>query len=81
MCSSDLRWSHSAVWFAGSLVVAAGTVYACGWNGQVYALDAASGRLRWFYQAGVYVGSAAVAYGAIYLATAGGTVYALRAGS
>ena len=65
-----------------SLAVAGGTVYVASGDGQVYALDAATGRPRWTYTTGsILYSSPAVAGGTVYVSDDNGTVYALDAGS
>ena len=63
-----------------SPVVVSGVVYGGNWSGQVYALDAETGKPRWTYQTdGEVKGSAAVAGGRVYIGSYDGHVYALDA--
>jgi len=62
-----------------SPAVADGVVYVGAWNGNVYALNAASGALLWSYATGGDISSSpAVANGVVYIGS-GGPVYALNA--
>ncbi|QDQ12957.1 protein kinase domain-containing protein [Streptomyces spectabilis] len=64
--------------FGGSPSLAAGTVYFTEQNGEVSAVDAATGKLRWTRQAGVEGASGPVAGpGALYFGSASGRVAAL----
>lgn len=61
-------------------VVTGGTVYANSEDGQVYALDAASGRTKWSYDAGTWKdASPAVDDGTVYAGGKDGSLYALDA--
>jgi outer membrane protein assembly factor BamB len=57
-----------------------GKVYVGGWDGRLYALDAANGGLIWRYSTGGAVDSSpAVANGIVYIGSWDGRVYALNA--
>jgi outer membrane protein assembly factor BamB len=61
-------------------VVAAGVVYVGGTDGNVYAIDAGSGRERWHVATGSAVNSsAAVADGVVYIGSDNGRLYAIDA--
>jgi outer membrane protein assembly factor BamB len=68
--------------FLSSPAVAAGTVYFGSGDGNVYALDAASGTLRWkFHTGNVVHASPAVAQGTVYVGSWDSYFYALDAAS
>jgi len=82
--TTSLRWSFTA---GGSYItdpaVAGGTIYIGSDNGQVYALDAATGKARWTHSTGGPRGFSlsrpAVAEGVVVVGSEDGTVYALDA--
>ena len=72
--------AHAPLWPGTSF--AAGTVYAGGDDGQMYALEAATGKQRWVFAAGGAIRSRAVAaHGALYFQADDGVLYALDAAS
>ena len=75
-----IRWRRTHGKDESSPVVVSGVVYGGNWSGQVYALDAETGKPRWTYQTdGEVKGSAAVAGGRVYIGSYDGHVYALDA--
>jgi outer membrane protein assembly factor BamB len=81
VASSRPRWTFdTGDSVESSPAVADGSVYVGSDNGQVYALDAATGHSRWSYRTGSAVWSSpAVASGTVYTGSNNGTVYALSA--
>ncbi|MCS6798370.1 MAG: PQQ-binding-like beta-propeller repeat protein [Myxococcota bacterium] len=79
-----IRWTHPlrAIWRAGPTVGPDGTVHAATFDGQLYALDPATGRERWRFalngnaQAAPAVGPD----GTVYVGTLSGTLHAIAAG-
>ena len=77
----DLDWSYTTGGpVDSSPAVAGGTVYIGSGDGNVYALNAATGALDWSYTTGGPVDSSpAVASGTVYVVSEDGNVYALSA--
>jgi outer membrane protein assembly factor BamB len=77
----DLDWSYTTGGPVNSSpAVASGTVYIGSGDGNVYALNAATGALDWSYTTGGPVDSSpAVASGTVYIGSGDGNVYALNA--
>ena len=77
----DLDWSYTTGGpVDSSPAVAGGTVYIGSGDGNVYALNAATGALDWSYTTGGPVDSSpAVASGTVYIVSEDGNVYALSA--
>lgn len=66
--------------YYSSAAVEDGTVYFGAYDGNLYALDSASGALRWKFQTmGPVRSSPAVAYGTVYVGSLDGNLYALDA--
>ncbi len=63
-----------------SAAIANGVVYVGGGNGDLIALDLASGKLRWKYTTGNLIGesSPAVGDGAVYIGDLGGLLHAVN---
>src|SRR5262249_19642300 len=77
-----LRWMYQAGDAVDSSpAIADGTVYVASSNGDLSALDLASGQLRWKYASGGEIGesSPAVGGGAVYFGDLGGTIHAVNA--
>jgi eukaryotic-like serine/threonine-protein kinase len=75
-----LRWSYeTADGLDSSPAVADGSVYAATANGDLLALDLASGKLRWKYSTGGAIGesSPAVGGGAVYVGDLSGIIHAV----
>jgi len=73
-----VRWRFPHGPFFSSPVVAAGVVYVGGTDGNVYAIDAGSGRERWHVATGSAIhSSAAVADGVVYIGSDNGHLYAI----
>jgi outer membrane protein assembly factor BamB len=75
-----LRWSYeTADGLDSSPAIAGGNVYVATANGDLLALDLASGKLKWKYSTGGAIGesSPAVAGGAVYVGDLGGMVHAV----
>jgi outer membrane protein assembly factor BamB len=79
----DLDWSYTTGGPVNSSpAVASGTVYIGSGDGNVYALNAATGALDWSYTTGGPVDSSpAVASGTLYVVSQDGNLYALSAAS
>jgi len=77
------QWAYTTVGSVDSSpAVAGGVVYVGSADGNVYALDAASGTKKWAYQTRGEIGSSpAVAGGVVYVGSEDGTLYALDATS
>ncbi|MEU8109407.1 PQQ-binding-like beta-propeller repeat protein [Nonomuraea muscovyensis] len=77
-----VRWSFPADGSVDDdLVLAGRTVYAGSADGNVYALDAASGAVRWSHQTGGDVSSTSVSGGAVYAHNSTGRIVSLDAAS
>jgi eukaryotic-like serine/threonine-protein kinase len=77
-----LLWEYSVGdVIESSAAIAGGVVYVGGGNGDLVALDLASGKLRWKYPTGNLIGesSPAVAGGAVYIGDLGGELHAVNA--
>ena len=75
-----LLWSYSVGGpIASSAAIAGGVVYVGGGDGDLVALDLASGKLRWKYATGNLIGesSPAVSGDAVYIGDLGGVVHAV----
>ncbi len=76
-----IRWRRVHGRDESSPVVVHGLVYGGDWSGQVYALDATTGKPQWTFQTGGEVkGSAAVDRERLFIGSYDGHVYALDAG-
>jgi outer membrane protein assembly factor BamB len=76
-----LRWTHQgADGVDSSPAIADGSVYAASGNGDLLAIDLASGKLRWKYATGGMIGesSPAVGGGAAFIGDLGGVVHAVN---
>jgi outer membrane protein assembly factor BamB len=77
-----IRWVFHTGPTESSPLVAGGLVYIGDWLGNVYAIDARTGRLRWRFRTGGKVkGSVAESAGTVYVGAYNGDVYALDAGT
>jgi len=75
-----IRWRRAHGRDESSPVVVGGLVFGGDWSGQVYALEAETGKPRWTFQTGGEVkGSAAVDSGRVLIGSYDGYVYALDA--
>ena len=74
--SPKLLWRfETAAWVVSSPAVVDGVVYVGSWDGQVYAIDAATGDERWRFQTSGYVSSSpAVVDGVVYIGSGAGYV-------
>jgi len=78
--SGKIRWSRTIGPTESSPLVSGGTVYVGDWKGNVYALDAGTGRTRWTFATGGKVkGAVTLDAGRIYVGSYDGHVYALDA--
>jgi eukaryotic-like serine/threonine-protein kinase len=74
------KWAYQIRGYVeSSPAVAGGVVYIGSDDGNLYALDAASGAKKWAYQTGSPVYSPAVVDGVVYVDSYGGNLYALDA--
>lgn len=74
-------WSFPSDGSVDDLVLAGGTVYAGSFDGNVYALDAASGARRWSHQSGNTISYLAVTGGVVYAGNNAGRIVSLDAAS
>jgi outer membrane protein assembly factor BamB len=76
------KWRFDAQPIESSPLLRNGKLYVGSWDGNVYAIDAKTGKRVWAHQTGDRVNnSAAYLKGRIYIANDSGTLYALNAGS
>jgi outer membrane protein assembly factor BamB len=76
------KWRFNAQPIESSPLLRNGKLYVGSWDGNVYAIDAKSGKQVWAHQTGDRVNnSAAYLKGRIFIANDSGTLYALNAGT
>jgi outer membrane protein assembly factor BamB len=76
------KWRFDAQPVESSPLLRNGKLYVGSWDGNVYAIDAKTGKKAWAYQTGDRVNnSAAYLKGRVFIANDSGTVYAINAGS
>lgn len=78
--TGEIRWRRDHGRDESSPVAVGGLVFGGDWSGQVYALEAGTGKPRWTFQTeGEVKGSAAVDRGRLFIGSYDGHVYALDA--
>ncbi len=76
------RWRFNTAPIESSPLLRNNRVYIGSWDGNVYSIDARTGKKVWSFQADDEVNTSAAYWnGRIYIASDGGTLYALSAGS